>query len=100
MLQTRNPTVAWILTFLVGMAMAPVYPTTVALIGDAFPRMPGTAIGIAITSGWIGLAVSSRIIGSIAAGDSARLKKALLLLPGMSVLMIVVNLALWAIYRS
>jgi fucose permease len=94
MLQTRNPTTAWIFTFLVGMAMAPVYPTTVALLGDVFPRMTGTAIGIAITSGWIGLAVSSRIIGSIAGGDPTRLKKALLVLPGMSVLMIAVNLAL------
>jgi fucose permease len=93
MLQTRN-TAAWIFTFLAGMAMAPVFPTTVALLGDAFPRMTGTAIGIAITSSWIGLAVSSRIIGSIAGGDSTRLKKALLVLPGMSVLMIAVNLAL------
>jgi fucose permease len=97
MLQTRNPTAAWIFTFLAGMAMAPVFPTTVALLGDAFPRMTGTAIGIAITSSWIGLAVSSRIIGSIAGGDSTRLKKALLVLPGMSVLMIVVNLALRAV---
>jgi fucose permease len=94
MLQTRNTITAWIFTFLAGMAMAPVYPTTVALLGDVFPRMTGTAIGIAITSGWIGLAVSSRIIGSIAGGDPSRLKKALLLLPGMSVLMIAVNLAL------
>lgn len=97
MLQTRNPTVAWILTFLAGMSMAPVFPTTVALIGDLFPRMTGTAIGIAITSGWIGLAVSSRVIGSIAAGEPTRLKKALLVLPGMSVLMIALNLALRAI---
>jgi fucose permease len=97
MLQTRNPTVAWILTFLAGMSMAPVFPTTVALIGDLFPRLTGTAIGIAITSSWIGLAVSSRIIGSIGAGDPTRLKKALLVLPGMSVLMIAVNLALRAV---
>ena len=97
MLQTRNPTIAWILTFLAGMSMAPVFPTTVALIGDLFPRMTGTAIGIAITSSWIGLAVSSRIIGSIAAGDPTRLKKALLVLPGMSMLMIAVNLALRAV---
>jgi fucose permease len=94
MLQTKNPTAAWILTFLAGMSMAPVFPTTVAFIGDVFPRMTGTAIGIAITSGWIGLAVSSRIIGSIGAGDPARLKKALLVLPGMSLLMVAVNLAL------
>src|ERR1700678_103993 len=97
MLQTRNPKLAWILTFLAGMSMAPVFPTTIALIGDVMPRMTGTAIGIAITSSWIGLAVSSRIIGSIGAGDPTRLKKALLVLPGMSVLMIAVNLALRAV---
>jgi len=94
MLRTRNPTLAWVFTFLAGMSMAPVFPTTIAIIGDAFPRMTGTAIGLAITSSWIGLAVSSRVIGSIAAGDPTRLKKALLVLPGMSVLMILVNLAL------
>ena len=37
--------------------------------------MTGTAIGIAITSGWIGLAVSSRVIGSIAAGDADPIEK-------------------------
>jgi fucose permease len=94
MLRTRNPTVAWIITFLAGMSMAPVFPTTVALIGDRFPRMTGTAIGVAITASWIGLAVSSRLIGWIGAGDPARLKKALLVLPGMSALMILVNLLL------
>jgi fucose permease len=94
MLRTRNSTLAWILTFLAGMAMAPVFPTTVAIIGDAFPRMTGTAIGIGITSGWIGLAVSSRVIGFIAAGDPARLKKALLVLPGMSLAIVAINLAL------
>jgi fucose permease len=97
MLQTRNPTVAWILTFLAGMAMAPVFPTTVALIGDVFPRMTGTAIGIAVTASWIGLAVSSRVIGTVAAGEPARLKQALLVIPGMSALMIAVNLALRAV---
>ncbi len=97
MLRTRNPTVAWILTFLAGMSMAPVFPTTIALIGDAFPRMTGTAIGLAITSSWIGLAISSRVIGWIAAGDPARLRKALLVLPGMSLLMAAINLALRAV---
>jgi hypothetical protein len=43
--------------------MAPVFPTTLAIVGDAFPRMTGTAIGFVITCGWTGLAVSSRIIG-------------------------------------
>ena len=71
--------------------MGPVFPTTVALVGDVFPRMTGTAIGVAITSGWIGLAVSSRVIGLIASGDPGRLRKALLVLPGMSLVMVAVK---------
>jgi fucose permease len=94
MLRTQDPKVAWILVFLAGVAMAPVFPTTLAIVADAFPRMTGTAFGIVITSGWIGLAVSSHIIGTIAGGDPKRLKKALLVLPGMAVLMIAVNLLL------
>jgi len=96
MLQTKDPKVAWILVFLAGVAMAPVFPTTLAIVGDTFPKMTGTAFGIVITMGWIGLAVSSRIIGSIAGGDPKRLKKALLVLPVMAALMIAVNLALQA----
>lgn len=94
MLRTRDPKVAGILVFLAGVSMAPVFPTTLAIVGDAFPRMTGTALGIVITSGWIGLAVSSRIIGAIAGGDPKRLKQALLVLPGMAALMIAINLLL------
>src|SRR5579863_1456674 len=93
MLQTRDATVAAVLVFLAGVAMAPVFPTTLAMVGDAFPRMTSTAMGIAITTGWIGLAVSSSIIGAIAGTDPTRIKTALLVLPAFSVLMIVVNLA-------
>lgn len=92
MLRTKNPKVAFALVFLAGLSMAPVFPTTLAIVGDAFPRMTSTAIGIVITCGWIGLAVSSRIIGAIAGGDPQRLKNALLVIPGSAVLMVGVNL--------
>ena len=69
MLQTSDPTRGRRAVFLAGVAMAPVFPTTLAMVGDAFPRMTATAMGIVITCGWIGLAVSSRIIGAIA-GDA------------------------------
>ncbi len=94
MSRTKDVTVAGGLVFLAGVAMAPVFPTTLAIVGDVFPRMTGTAMGIVITSGWIGLAVSSRIIGSIAGGDPKRLKKALLVLPVMAMIMIAVNITL------
>lgn len=99
MLRTNKPGAAATLVFIAGLSMAPVFPTTLAIVGSSFPRMTGTAIGFAITCGWAGLAVSSRIIGSIAGGDPLRLKKALLLIPGMSVLMIAVNLAIMSVMR-
>lgn len=99
MLQTRNPNSAWALVFLAGLSMSPVFPTTLAIAGDVFPRMTGTAMGIVITSGWFGLAVSSRIVGSIAGGDPKRLKRALLILPAMAAVMIAVNLALRVVLK-
>ena len=75
--------------------MAPVFPTTLAIVGEAFPRMTGTAIGFAITCGWIGLAVSSRIVGAIAGGNPKRLKTALMVIPVSAVIMAVVNIAVW-----
>jgi fucose permease len=96
MLQTKSPGVAWVMVFLAGVAMAPVFPTTLAMVGDRFTARTATAMGIVITFGWIGLAVSSRVIGAIAGTDPKRLKTALLVLPGASVLMILINLALRA----
>jgi fucose permease len=94
MLQTSDPFMAGILVFCGGVAMAPVFPTTLAMVGDAFPRMTATAMGVVITCGWIGLAVSSRIIGAIAGNDASQLKTALLVIPGASVIMVFVTLAI------
>jgi MFS transporter, FHS family, glucose/mannose:H+ symporter len=94
MLRTKRPGVALVLVFLAGISMAPVFPTTLAIVGDAFPRMTGTAIGFVITCGWTGLAVSSRIIGAIAGGDPRRLKKALLVIPASAVIMVGLDLAI------
>lgn len=79
--------------------MAPVFPTTLAIVGSAFPRMTSTAMGIVITFGWIGLAVSSRIIGAIAGPDPQRLKKALLVIPASGALMVALNLAIRSVLR-
>jgi fucose permease len=100
MLQTNDPTVAWIAVFCAGLAMAPVFPTTLAMVGDAFPVATATAMGIVITFGWIGLAVCSPIIGSIAGGDDTKLGTALLVIPVFSVIMVIVNLALRPMLRK
>jgi fucose permease len=93
LLLSTGPAGAGIAVFCAGLSMAPVYPTTLALVSDAFPRGTATAIGIAVTMGWIGVAVSSKIIGSIAGDNPNRLGSALLVIPAFSVLMCLVNLA-------
>jgi len=92
-LRAKRVATAGISVFLAGLVMAPVFPTTLAVVSSAFPRMASTALGIVIASGWLGLAVSSRIIGAIAGGDAKRLRKALMIIPAFSVLMILVNIA-------
>ncbi len=98
MLQSSNPTVSWVTVFIAGLAMAPVFPTTLGVVGKAFmqtadriakglPAQEATAIGIAVTAAWFGIVVSSPIIGGIAGDDPKKLKKALLLLPAASILM-------------
>jgi fucose permease len=99
LLRTNRATAAYALVFILGVAMAPVFPTTIAIVGDAFPRMTGTAIGFVVTCGWTGLAVSSRIIGMIAGGDPRRLKTALLVIPASAVLMVGLDFAIRAALR-
>lgn len=99
MLQTSNPGTAWVAVFCAGLAMAPVFPTALGLVGTAFKPagLDATATGIASTCGWLGLVVSSPIIGGIAGEDPRRLKKALLLLPAASLILAAVILALPAL---
>src|SRR6185437_5299529 len=99
MLRTSNAGAAAVLVFLAGLSMAPVFPTVLAITGTAFPHLTGTAIGFVVTCGWVGLAVSSKIIGAVAGGDPLRLKKALLLIPASSVLMVGLNLVIWGVAR-
>ena len=51
-------------------------------------------MGIVITSGWLGLVVSSPIIGAVAGQGNANLGRALLILPAFSIAMVLVNLGL------
>jgi fucose permease len=94
MLQTGSPNVAWVAVFVAGVAMAPVFPTTLAIVGEKFSAMAATATGIAVTAGWLGLVVSSPVIGGIAGEDPKRLKKALLVLPVLSAVMAAASLGL------
>jgi MFS family permease len=80
--------------FCAGLAMAPMFPTTLAMVGDAFPRGTASAMGIAITCGWLGVVASSPVIGWLAGPTKTGLQVALLALPAASGLMVLVNLAL------
>jgi fucose permease len=92
MLQLRSTTAITIAVFCAGLSMAPVFPTTLAMVGDTFSRGAATALGIVITCGWLGLAVSSPIIGSLAEGGNYQ--RALMLIPAFALLMALVNLVL------
>jgi fucose permease len=78
--------------FWMGLCMAPVFPTALALAGDRFPHGTATAMDIVITSGWLGLAVSSPLIGTLA--SLSTLHNALLLLPSLAAAMLAVTLVL------
>ncbi len=93
-LHASAPTVVGALVFLAGIAMAPVFPTTVAVVGDIFKERSGTAIGFTITCGFSGLVVSSPLIGWLAGPDPSGLGRGLLVLPVFSAALVVVNLVL------
>lgn len=93
-LNSASPISACVSVLCAGIVMGPVYPSAMAMTGNAFRQMSGTRMGIVITAGWIGAAASSWLIGAIAGGSDRRLRAALLLLPLFAVLMIVLNLAL------
>jgi fucose permease len=94
MLNAATPVSACLSVLSTGIVMGPLYPSAMAMTGDAFTQMGATRMGIVITAGWIGAATSSWWIGTIAGGSDTRLRVALLLLPLFAVLMITVSLAL------
>lgn len=78
------------IVFLTGLSMAPVFPTTIAIVSARFKRRAATAIGFAITCGFSGLVVSSPVIGWIAGTDPHGVKRGLLLIPILSIAIVVV----------
>jgi fucose permease len=98
MLNVHSQKGVTITVFCSGLAMAAVFPTTLSIAGDQFPNNMATAMGIAITSGWLGLAISSPIVGLLA--ERSSLRDALLLLPGFALAMVLVTLLLFARLRK
>ena len=90
LLRIDGATAAGIAACIAGLAMAPMFPAVVAIVGDCFPR--ATAMGIAITSGWAGLAVSSRLIGAISGRSEGGIATGMLVLPVFSAILILLTL--------
>ncbi len=86
LLHTASPLWTGVTVFCAGLAMAPVFPTTLAIVGNIFTRGTSTAMGFVITCGFSGLVVSSPIIGWLSGPDPQGLSKGLLLLPAFSLL--------------
>ncbi len=96
LLQTHDATSAGIVVFCAGLAMAPVFPTCVALVASLFKHGAATAIGFTITCGFTGLVISSPIIGWIAGPDPKGLASGLMVLPVCSLIMVCLYLLLRA----
>jgi fucose permease len=76
LLLARSPSASWTAAFVVGIAMAPVLPTVLAMAGDAL------AMGMVLAAGWIAVVASTPLIAWIAGRSS--LPTAMLLLPVLS----------------
>lgn len=96
LLHTPSAQTAGILVFSTGLAMAPVFPTSIALVGNLFKEGTATAIGFTITCGFSGLVLSSPIIGWLSGPDPQGLSTGLLLLPVSSIVMAILYVALRA----
>jgi MFS family permease len=93
-LQVSDPTMAAIAVFCSGLAMAPVFPTTLAVLANIFQQGTATAIGFTITCGFTGLTVSSPIIGWLSGTDPGGLRTALMVLPIFSIVIVGIALLL------
>ena len=89
MLQRISPAFTACVVFLAGIVMAPVFPTTIAIVAKIFKQRASTAIGFAITCGFSGLVLSSPVIGSLSGPDPRGIGRGLLLLPALSLIIVI-----------
>jgi MFS transporter, FHS family, L-fucose permease len=87
MILQREPVwLTFALVFLAGAAMAPVFPTTIAIVARLFKEQSATAIGFAITCGFSGLILSSPLIGWLSGSDPQGVGRGLLIVPVISMI--------------
>jgi fucose permease len=63
-----------------GLCLAPIYPTTLGVVSARFADRSGTALGLAITCGWLGAVVISPSLGFVAQRSDFRTAYALVVL--------------------
>lgn len=97
-LLARSPSASAVAAFVAGFAMAPVLPTLLAVAGEALPRWPAAAMGMALAAGCLGMAASSPAIARIA--DRSSLPTAMLLLPALALGVAITALAVTRRSRS
>lgn len=56
---------AVIFALLTGLGLAAIYPTTLAVIGEQFPSLSGTAFSLAIATGLVGGMISPWLVGQL-----------------------------------
>lgn len=65
-LTTHAPRAAGGALFVAGLFMASIFPTTLGVLSGRFPESSGTALGLAITCGWLGSVAISPSFGFVA----------------------------------
>jgi fucose permease len=87
MLMASGLGVIRLLAVLAGVSMAPLFPTVLAATGINFPQNTGTAIGLAVTAGWLGYVFIPPSIGYV-----ANLRKGLFITSAAAVLLVLANI--------
>jgi fucose permease len=93
MLTTHDARAASLGLFVAGLFMASVFPTTLGVLAGRFPESSGTALGLAITGGWLGSVAISPSFGFVA--HRSDFWTAYLVVVASATLMVVAAVALW-----
>jgi fucose permease len=82
-----------VLAGIAGACMGPLFPTLLAATAINFPQNTGTALGLAITGGWLGAVFIPPAIGYVRSwGLVSNVRTALFLVSGAAVLLVLMNL--------
>jgi len=90
MVQVTSQTAVIVAVFCAGLAMAPMFPTILAMVGNTFTQNPAQALGAVITIGWFGFLTIPPLIGNLGSG----LREGLILVPACALAMALTNLGM------